>query len=124
MSRNKAAMAVYFILMLVLVLCLGYLLGYSARKPAFQVTVEPAPVISSETEMNPEEPTGPIDLNTATKEELEQLPGIGPALADRIIAYRQKQGSFTSIEQIMDVEGIGEKRFEDLKDLISIGGEP
>lgn len=61
-----------------------------------------------------------INLNTATAADLEALPGIGPSLAQAIIEYRSKHGAFGSIEAIMDVPGIGEGRFEAIKDLITI----
>jgi competence protein ComEA len=62
----------------------------------------------------------PLDLNTATSADLQKLPGIGPALADRIIEYRQKNGSFKKVEELMNVQGIGEKSFLRLKPLVSV----
>jgi competence protein ComEA len=50
-----------------------------------------------------------ININTATAEELEQLPGIGPALAKKIVEYREVHGPFASIEDIVNIDGIGEK---------------
>ncbi|MDL1957299.1 MAG: ComEA family DNA-binding protein [Candidatus Desulfofervidus auxilii] len=61
-----------------------------------------------------------IDINTATIEQLESLPGIGPVIAKRIIDYRKKYGPFKKIEDIMQIKGIGRKRFEKIKDLITI----
>lgn len=61
-----------------------------------------------------------ININTATAKELEELPGIGPTLANRIVSYREKNGPFKSIEDLMKVSGIGEKRFESIKDLIVV----
>jgi len=63
---------------------------------------------------------GKININTATAEELETLPGIGPTYAQRIIEYRQEKGPFTSIEEIKKVRGIGEATFEKIKDLITV----
>ncbi|WP_307805264.1 ComEA family DNA-binding protein [Streptomyces spirodelae] len=57
----------------------------------------------------------PISLNSATKEQLETLPGVGPVLAQHIIDYRTEHGGFRSIDQLQDVNGIGEKRFADIK---------
>lgn len=63
---------------------------------------------------------GQIDLNDATQAELEALPGIGPTMAERIIAYRQEHGPFLYIEDIMAVEGIGEGIFAEIKDLVTV----
>jgi len=65
-------------------------------------------------------PTEKINLNTATSEQLQTLPGIGPALAERIIAYRTKVGKFTKIEELLNVTGIGEKRFQQFKDRLTV----
>ncbi len=61
-----------------------------------------------------------VNINTATAPELEQLPGIGPVLAEKIVAYRESHGPFASPEGIMLVTGIGEAKFEALKDLIRV----
>lgn len=61
-----------------------------------------------------------IDLNTATKEELMQLPRVGEVLAERILAYRAQYGRFSACEQLMDVEGIGEGTYEKLREYIYV----
>ena len=91
--------------------------------PAKMMTVPPETVVF-ETEVSIPEPTVsfPIDINSADEEVLTYLPGIGEVLAQRMIAYREEHGPFTAVEEILNVEGIGKKRFEDIYDLISIGG--
>ncbi len=64
--------------------------------------------------------SGLININTATQAELETLPGIGPALAARIIAYREANGPFPNIEAIQNVSGIGPSTFEEIRDLITV----
>ena len=62
-----------------------------------------------------------IDINTAPVEELDQLPGIGAVIAQRIVDYRQANGPFASIQEIMEVKGIGESTFADIRDSITVG---
>jgi comEA protein len=62
-----------------------------------------------------------ININTATAEQLDSLPGVGAKLASRIVDYRQKNGGFKKVEDLMNVQGIGEKNFLKLKPLITIG---
>ncbi|HIQ67031.1 MAG TPA: helix-hairpin-helix domain-containing protein [Candidatus Faecousia intestinavium] len=69
-----------------------------------------------------EEVSFPLDINQADSEALQALPGIGEVLAGRIIAYRDENGPFSSPDQLMNVEGIGEKRLEAILDYITIGG--
>ena len=64
--------------------------------------------------------TGLVNVNTATAEELQQLNGVGPALAQRIIAWREEHGRFDSIEQLQDVSGIGAKKFEGFRDQVAV----
>ncbi|TDI12710.1 MAG: helix-hairpin-helix domain-containing protein [Acidobacteria bacterium] len=62
-----------------------------------------------------------VDLNHADQEELESLPGVGPYLAAQILEYRDKLGPFQRVEDLMNVRGIGEKKFQMLKDLVTVG---
>lgn len=62
----------------------------------------------------------PININTATPEQLQLLPGIGPVLAQRISDYRTELGAFTSVEELLDVKGIGEKTLEKLLPYITV----
>nr|WP_223281293.1 ComEA family DNA-binding protein [Streptomyces sp. San01] len=61
---------------------------------------------------------GPIGLNTATAEQLDTLPGVGPVLAQHIIDYRTEHGGFRSVDELREVNGIGDRRFSDLQNLV------
>lgn len=62
----------------------------------------------------------PVNLNTATSAELEELPRVGPATAAKIIEYRQRNGPFTAVDQLLDVPGIGERTLEGLRDRVRV----
>jgi competence protein ComEA len=64
--------------------------------------------------------SGKVNINTASAAELQSLPGVGPSRAEAIIAYREENGGFTSIEEMMNISGIGPKTYEKLKALIEI----
>ena len=68
--------------------------------------------------------TGPININQATQSELESLPGIGPVIAQRIIAYRDENGVFTTPEAIQNVSGIGPATYDKIRDLITVDPIP
>ena len=65
-------------------------------------------------------PAKPVDINRADEAALQTLPGIGPTLAKRIVSHRQGRGPFEEPDQLMEVEGIGAKRFEHLKPWIKV----
>lgn len=68
-------------------------------------------------------PKAKVNINTAPASDLETLPRIGPKVAQRIVDFRTKNGNFKKVEEIMKVQGIGEKVYEQIKDLITVGAE-
>jgi competence protein ComEA len=64
--------------------------------------------------------TGPIDLNAASPEQLDGLPGVGPVLAQRIVDWRTAHGRFDSIDQLREVSGIGPSKFDDIRSLVTV----
>ena len=129
MERRKIAGWIYGSLLVACAFAVGFFAGQNQTKAQVQVTVvqaetaapEPATYESAEPA---EAVTYPIDLNTADQAALETLPGIGPELAARILAYRETVGRFVSKEQIMDVSGIGEKRYAEMEQLITVEVTP
>ena len=79
--------------------------------------VEPLPQVESA--LNREQGEKKIDLNQATIAELQLLPGIGPTLSKRIVEHRENNGEFDEIEDLMQVQGIGLKTFEQIRDYIT-----
>jgi comEA protein len=64
--------------------------------------------------------TGPVDLNRATAEQLDALPGVGPATAQAILDYRAQHGRFRTVEELLEVRGIGESKLADLRDKVKV----
>lgn len=85
--------------------------------PGASVTPEPQPASAGQAGSTP---GGAVSLNSAGLAELDALPGIGPAIAQDIITYREAKGPFTSIDQLMDVPGIGPSKLEQLRPLVAL----
>ena len=93
--------------------------GQKIYLPAFNSSpISPATAKTSQAQGTGVGNVSLVNLNLANQQELESLPGIGPALAKRIVDYRSQQGSFNSVDDLRKVSGIGEKKFEQLKDLV------
>ena len=110
--------------MRVLLMLLAVVAMAAIPAAAQQTTTEkPAKAVA-----NPAQPAGPtaplVNINTATQTQLESLPGLGPKVAARILEYRQKNGSFKKVEDLMNVKGIGEKSFLKLKPLLRVTDKP
>ena len=107
----------------------GLLVGRTANRNP--VSVEVPAVLLAEPSQQQEEPSDkvmmprtafPIDINRADKDTFMELPGIGEVLAKRIVDYRSKHGHFKAVEELLNVEGMGKKKLDEIWNLITIGG--
>jgi len=117
MSKNTNIIAV----VLVFALFIGVMLGLLFSEKTFKTTV----IFTGKSDSLPnatEATTNKININTADAEDLALLPGIGPSLAENIIAYRKTHGPFISLEDLSKVDGIGKKKLEAIIKYITIGG--
>jgi len=89
---------------------LALILLAAAAAPPLAAATPPAPPSAEK-----------LNINSASADQLTALPGIGPAYAQRIVEYREKNGPFHRVEDILNVRGIGEKTFEKIRDRITIG---
>ena len=103
----------------------GEAAGVNLAQPLYDGLQVYVPLKGEEVEIRPAAAGGDVpqivDLNRATPAQLETLPGIGPSMAARIVAYRAEHGPFESVEGLLDVSGIGPAKFEGLKGLVVVG---
>ena len=69
-------------------------------------------------------PPRPVNINTATSEELQQVPGIGPATAEKILQMRKSYGAFKSVDDLLAIRGLGAKRLEKMRKYLTVGKPP
>ncbi len=122
MERQEKSGITYLFLALITLAFLAAVLVLTHRADSGESTG-----YTVETEREAQEEVAPvrvlIDINTATAEELDALTGIGPSLAEAIVAYRTEHGDFTCAEDLLQVKGIGQSKLDGLRGEITIGGE-
>ena len=122
---KKASLVMIALTLVFMAFAGGFLIGRNSNRSNVRVSTFPnstsAPV---ETTTAPTQ-TEPllININTATTEQLTQLPGIGTVIAERIVSYRNTSGPFESLADLTNVEGIGDKKLEGILDYITLGGQ-
>ena len=140
MKQRRVELALAALTALFAAFCLGFFLGrntvpqtitteterpqtQTAALPAAQPeeqTAQPEQPEQSEQAEEPVQSGQPVNINTASAETLDTLPGIGPVLAQRIVDWRAQYGAFSSVEQLTDVPGIGEAKLEKIRAMITV----
>ena len=93
----------------------------AAAAPGTDYTISAQRQAAEPVTPEPPEPEGPVDINAAGLDELQRLTGIGPALAQRIIDYREEHGPFQSVEDLLEVKGIGEATLAKFREDAAVG---
>ena len=131
MKERKIALVLLMLTLTFAGFCVGLFIG-KQREPAsvtIYTTKTPTAAVSESTaapESPPESTQGAayvdglLDINLASVEDLTTLPGIGPALAQRIVDYREQNGRFSSVEELRNLSGIGEKRLSEILEYITV----
>lgn len=129
--KKQPVSALFAVTVLFAVFTAGFVLGRGFHRTDVQVSsvlTEPthfgvtAETIPDSAEAATEAIMFPININAAGKEELTALPGIGEELASRILKYRDTKGSFSRVEELLNVDGIGPGKLEGILDLVTTGG--
>ena len=114
MKKPGRIVAMLFILSVGILV--GTLIGRDSRGTTVDLSVEETQAVTATVQTN-----YMLNINTASADQLDMLPGIGKTLADRIIVYREENGPFQTVDELLLVNGIGEKTLHEIQDLIGVG---
>ncbi len=118
--KNQGVWLLLTLEILLLALLIGFFLGRNTADMPIQISKLPSQTEDTASSDSETETQGKININTANAEQLQELPGIGPTLAERIIAYRDKNGPFQTLSELTNVEGIGLEKLNGLIDFATV----
>lgn len=121
MGLNKTEKILISIFLLLSSLIILYNVFYIPMLPNADIIKKEVVIQDAEEEKN--KFSGAVDINSAGIEELKKIPGVGESTAKKIIDYREENGGFSTKEEIINVSGIGKKKFESMKDYITVQGD-
>ena len=119
---KKAGTVLVVLTLVFCIFCFGFLMGRNLHGGDVTVSRSPSGQEASSQETTEATSFRKVDINHATADELTLLPGIGTKLAQRIVDYRSSVGLFKSVEDLGNVEGIGDQKLLDIMDYVTIGG--
>ena len=131
MRRQEKFGTVHFVLIALTLAFLATLAGFALREEAaagdaYRAGAEDTYRVGTERSVPAQaagaDAYGPLDVNTATAEELQGLMGIGPVLAQAIVDYRAEHGPFRSVDELLEVSGIGEAKLDGIRNEVTVGG--
>ena len=118
--KNRAAQALVVLTVLFGVFTLGFAFGRGRPVANVTVSVSKAAFSPEQAPTEPSEVTFPLDINTATAEELMALPTVGQTLAKRILDYRERHGGFQSVDELLQIYGLGENHYAEIKAYVTV----
>ena len=120
MKLNKSEKILLGIALLLSSFIIMYNLFYIPTLPNANITKKELVFQDIENDDNSEQVSNPVNINSASIEELKKIPGIGESIAQKIIEYREENGGFSCKQEITNVNGIGKKKYESMKNFITV----
>mgnify|MGYP003301912651 CR=1 FL=1 len=120
--KNRTLFATICLTFISIAFMFGVTFGRHTAKPTIPENITSLSPTSPDNMVTPDTNSGILNINTATKEDLVLLPGIGNALAQAIINYRNDNGPFNTVEDLLNVSGIGNKKLNAIINYVTVGG--